>query len=290
MTSRVDDRLPGAPAVAVFGAAGKTGLAVTRALAVLNVSVLGLIRRSEQVPSVMAAGAAATVIVDLADSAAVADAVSGVDAVYLLAPNVHPDEPGLLGRIIERLTCRVVYHSVMHPYAPAMPHHLDKAKIEATLHESVRDWTVLQPASYMENAFAVADSVVARGEWPVPYSPVAAFTPVALSDVAEAAARVLTEDGHSNATYELAGPQVLTTEQMAATWGAALGREVRCVPGRLGWEEQAVGLPAEAGRRLRAMFNFYDKYGFCGGSEVLRHLLGREPVTWADVVGRMGSG
>lgn len=272
--------------VAVFGAAGKTGQAVTAALQDLRVPVRALIRRPG---SVAAAPGREPMVLDMTRSEGLPAALAGCRAAYLLAPNVHPDEPGLMAPILRTcgdLGVRVVYHSVLHPFAPSMPHHLDKARVESMLHDSDLDWTVLQPASYLDNAAGVHDAVAA-GRWPVPYSPDSPFTPVALADVGAAAARVLTEDGHRNATYELAGPQRLSTREMADLTGAILGRDIAVENIRDAW---ATGpgsqLPTAARTRLRAMFDHYDRAGFCGGSEVLTHLLGRAPQTWAEWVRR----
>ena len=49
----------------------------------------------------------------------------------------------------------------------------------------------------------------------MPYSVETRISMVDLEDVAEAAARVLTTDGHLNATYELAGPQPLSQTETA---------------------------------------------------------------------------
>jgi len=263
--------------VAVTGAAGKTGRAVVAALSRRGVRTRALVHRDEQAATGVP-GAADSVAVDLADADAVAEAVDGCDALYLIAPNMHDDEPGLAGSVIQacgdRGVRRLVYHSVIHPYVPAMPHHLGKAEVEATLHESGLDWTVLQPASYFENAYGVWDSVRDRGVWPVPYAADSPFTSVALVDVAEVAASTLTDPRHRFATYELAGPEVLSTADMAEIAGAVLGIDITV---------QVDRDPATAAARpprLQAMFDYYDAHGICGNGTVLAALLHRPATTW----------
>lgn len=262
--------------VVVTGAAGKTGRAVTAALSRRGAAVRALVHRPEQaVP-----GAAETVALDLdSDSSDVAAAIQGAEALYLIAPNMHPDEPALAERVIQACRAagvrRLVYHSVIHPYAPAMPHHVDKARVEAMLHTSGLDWTVLQPASYFENAYGVWDSVH-DGVWPLPYSAQAPFTPVALVDVAEVAATALTDPRHRFATYELAGPEVLTTDDMAEIAGEVLELEISVVEDR--------SAAASAPPRLRAMFDYYDEHGICGNGAVLASLLSRPATTWRNWV------
>lgn len=275
--------------IAVLGAAGKTGIAVTKALAARGAQVRAVVHRAEQVGPARDRGAAEAVVADLADPATVASALDGAAAVYVIAPNVHPDEPGLLKPVIAHCErqgpTRLVYHSVIHPNATAMPHHLDKARVEARLYTSRLDWTILQPASYQDNAAGVWDSVRLDGIWPLPYSPAAVFTPVALADVAEVAALVLTGAGHSHATYELAGPQTLSTADMADLAADVLGRQIRVVPGRDAWRSgPGAVLSTDARARLEAMFDYYDGSGCCGGSAVSAALLGRPPARWVDWV------
>jgi uncharacterized protein YbjT (DUF2867 family) len=275
-------------AVAVTGAAGKTGRAVVAALAARGVAVLALVDRREQAEAGIP-GAARTIAVDLTDQDGIRAALDGASAVYLMAPNVHPDEPGLLEPVIagceQQGPARVVYHSVLHPYAPAMPHHLDKARVEARLHASDLDWTILQPASYFENALAAWDSLREHRKWPLPYSAAAPFTPVALADVAQVAADVLADQAHRFATYELAGPERLCTEDMARIAGEALGQDVTVTVDRQAWQHGPGGsLAAEARERLLAMFDYYDRHGLCGNPTVLAALLRREPRTWRDWV------
>ena len=258
--------------VAVFGAAGKTGRAVTAALRARGVPVRALVRRIEQARALRADGVEPV----LAELPAIGAALDGVDGAYLIAPNMHPDEPGLVREVVEFAGrtpgFRLAYHSVMHPYAPAMPHHLGKAGVEAALHDSPADWTVLQPASYFENVEGVWASI-RDGVWPVPYSADSRFTPVALADVAQVAARVLTEPGHSYASYELAGPDLLSTNDMAETAGSVLGIGVRT-------ERVRPQVPP----LLQLMFDYYDRSGFTGGPHVLRTLLDRPATDWASWV------
>jgi uncharacterized protein YbjT (DUF2867 family) len=270
--------------VVVTGAAGKTGRAVVAALAARDVPVLALVHRPEQARAGIP-GATASVAVDLADADAVHRVLAGTSAVYLIAPNMHPDEPALLEPVIAGCEgsgpARVVYHSVLHPYAPAMPHHLDKARVEARLHDSPLDWTILQPTSYFENVLGAWDSVRDAGVWPLPYSATAPFTPVALDDVAEVAAAALTNPAHRFATYELAGPERLSTDDMARIAAEVLGHEVTVTVDRDAWREGPGRLlDTDARERLEAMFDYYDRHGLCGNPTVLAALLGRTPQSW----------
>lgn len=266
--------------LAVIGAAGKTGAAVVAALE-KKASVRRVVHTARR---------ADDRAVDLETGAGLREALSGCRGVYFIAPNVHPDEPALLRRVLAAATeggvDHVVYHSVAWPYTPDMPHHLDKARCEDELHRygGVR-WTVLQPCAYAENFAAVLDGSV--NALAVPYDPDAVFSFVGLADVAEAAARVLIEgpDIHHGATYELGGPEELSVRQLCRRAPGSV--VVEQVPVADWMDRHGGDLTVDARARLAAMFDFYDRHGFVAGSTQLRALLGRRPVGVTDLVGAM---
>ena len=229
--------------VAVLGGTGKTGRAVCRAVG----------------PGAVPLGRAAWD--DLPG------ALTGCDALYVIAPNMHPDEQEYVAAALvaarDAGVSRVVHHSVASPYLPAMPHHLGKARAEDVVRRSGLDWTVLQPGAYLQN-FSW------DGPLRVAYRADAPFGFADLDDVAAVAALVLADDVHVGATYELASVratvadlvaehdtmvEVVTPEEWAATDGAGLDPRVR--------------------QWLVAMFRYYDAYGLPAGTETMRALLGR---------------
>jgi len=108
-----------------------------------------------------------------------------------------------------------------------MTHYWNKLRVEETLFESGLSYTILQPASYMQNVLGGWQAIVEHGVYAVPYSVETRMSMVDLEDIAEATAVVLTEPGHLGATYELAGPEVLTQSQIAEILSKHLERPVR---------------------------------------------------------------
>jgi len=216
------------------GGNGKTGRSVREALARRGVASVSIGR--EEWPTL-------------------ATAMAGCEAAYLIAPNLHPDEPAYVAEALGAMrtagVTRVVYHSVASPYAPQMPHHLGKARSEDLVRRSGLAWTILQPGAYLQNLDLGADLAV-------PYDVDAIFGFADLAEVGEAAAVVLTEDGHEGATYGLAS-RVATAAELAAEAGH------RAVP-----VEAAADHPW-----LRAMFDYYDRHGLPVGTRQLSMLLGR---------------
>ena len=179
--------------------------------------------------------------------------LEGCAAAYLIAPNLHPDEPAYVGEALEALRAagvgRLVYHSVASPYVPEMPHHLGKAVSEDLVRRSGLAWTILQPGAYLQN-------LDLTGPLDLPYSPDVRFGFLDLADLGRAAALVLTGDGHVGATYELA-TRVATVRELADEAGVPVRRVED--PGTHPW--------------LSAMFAYYDAHGLPVGTRVLDALL-----------------
>ncbi len=279
--------------ILVTGAAGKTGRAVIQALAKKHQPVRALVRRPEQGSSVMSAGATEISVGDLRNPADLEHACRSVQAVYAIIPNMSPDETRIGLEIIQAARAagveHFVYHSVLHPQVEAMPHHWQKMHVEAYLFESGIEYTILQPAAYMQNVLGYWKSIRESGLYPVPYPVDTRLGMVDLADVAEAAAVVLTEKGHDGATYELATDERLSQVEAARIIGQVLGKAVQAeeTPHAI-WEERVrkAGLDEYSISTLLKMFRYYEKYCFYGNSTVLSRLIKRSPTTFTDFIQR----
>ncbi len=123
----------------------------------------------------------------------------------------------------------------------------------------------------------------------MPFATGAPFSVVDLDDLAEVCARVVTEPGHAAATYQLAGPQALSQDDMARILSELLARPIRAArkpPEDMRREAAAAGLPAERIETMARMNAHYDAHGLVGNANVLRWLLGREPGTFRGFVER----
>jgi NAD(P)H dehydrogenase (quinone) len=274
--------------ILITGAAGKTGMAVIKALAERGAAVRALVRHADRSDAVAAQGAREIAVGTFEDAAALAAAVNGARAIYHICPNVSPHEVAYARAVIAAAkaagVARFVYHSVLHPQIEAMPHHWAKLRVEEMLLASGLAVTILQPTAYMQNILAGWRSIVDDGVYRVPYPVSTRISLVDLRDVAEAAARVLAEDGHDGATYELAGTPALTQSEVAETLSLAIRRPVRAVAETVeAWETRAraAGMGDHRRETLAAMFRSYAAQGLVGNTNVLALLLRRSPTTLA---------
>jgi len=279
--------------ILVTGAGGKTGRAVIAALAARGAKARGFVRSDAHADALKALGAEVA-IGTMDDDAALMRAMDGCTAIYHICPNMSPHEVTFAEDMIAAAEAaevpRFVYHSVLHPQIEAMPHHFAKMRVEEMLFSSEFDFTILQPTAYMQNILGEWEHMNSDGIFRVPYPVETPLSLVDLNDVAAVAALVLTEDGHSNATYELAGTAPLTQTEVAETFSTALGKPVRAEAESIkAWQQRAraLGIDDEQRAALTKMFLSYANDGLKGNPNVLRWLLGRAPTTLAKFAARV---
>ncbi|HRV93127.1 MAG TPA: NmrA family NAD(P)-binding protein [Anaerolineae bacterium] len=272
--------------ILVTGAAGKTGQAIIQTLANRGADVRAFVYRSDYIEPVKVVGAREGFVGDLQDEVALTQAARGCHAIYHICPNMHPDEIAIGQRVTAAAKQagiqRLVYHSVLHPQVEAMPHHWHKLRVEEMLFESGLDFTILQPAAYMQNILGGWQAIVSQGVYRVPYPVETRLSIVDLDDVADVAARVLTEPGHTGALYELAGPDNPSQSEVALLLSDLLGYPVKAEQISIdAWTEGAkkAGLGGYQIETLVKMFRYYEQYHFEGNANVLGWLLGRPPTT-----------
>jgi len=279
--------------ILVTGAAGKTGRAVVSALANKKQVVRALVRREEQVHEVKVLGATDVLVGDMRFNDTLERAVEGAESIYHICPNVSPDElklgKSIVASAVSAKVGHFVFHSVLHPQVESMPHHWMKMRVEEVLLGSGLNFSILQPAPYMQNLQGQLSEIQERGVYSVPYSVDAPMSLVDLEDVAEAAAIVLTNPTHAGAIYELAGPEILTPNKMAEILSRHLNRAVHAAQVSLDlWRQraQAAGLGGYQLETLEKMFVYYDHNGLWGNPLTLKTLLGRRPTSFSEYVKR----
>jgi NAD(P)H dehydrogenase (quinone) len=282
--------------ILVTGAGGKTGKAVIKALLARGAPVRAFAKSTSHRAALQAIGVRDTVIGEMDDRGALSQAVHAVEAIYHICPNMSPHElvfaKLLIAAAANAGVSRFVYHSVLHPQVEAMPHHWNKLRVEEMLFSSGLDITILQPTAYMQNSLAQWDAIRRDGIYRVPYPVETRLGLVDLDDVAEAAALVLTNTGHSNATYELVGTPPLSQFELAEAFGRALKTHIRAEAETIeSWNDRArsAGMDDYQRETLIKMFRVYARDGLKGNPGVLTWLLGRPPTSLASFAARIAA-
>ncbi|MEV6319923.1 SDR family oxidoreductase [Nocardia sp. NPDC051787] len=216
--------------VAVTGASGQLGRLVVEALLREgSTAVVAIVRDPRKVADLAARGVDVRQA-DYGDAAALDRALEGVDRVLLISGNEFGARVAQHANVIraaeragvELLAYTSIPGATDNPMILAQEH---KAT-EAVLAESTVPHTLVRNGWYWENYLGGLDHAVqsgvlhgAGGEGRV--------AGAARADYAEAAARVLTTDGHTGRVYELGGGESLTYAELAQAISDAAGKPVR---------------------------------------------------------------
>jgi uncharacterized protein YbjT (DUF2867 family) len=272
--------------VLMVGATGRHAHLVLHELTKRGVVVRALVRNEERAQVARHNGAEETVIADLTEPASLADAAAGMDGVFHIGPAhaAREAEMGLAMVEVARAAGvrKFVYSGVIHPSISAMTNHAAKLPVEEALYGSQLDFTVLQPARFMQNFDRTWNEVVEHDRLPQPYSLWAKMCSVDYRDVAEVAAMAMTGNELSYGTFELCAPGMLDSHETAAVISQVVGRPITAV--QIPLDQFASQLPEGPFRDgMRRMMAHYDVHGLPGGNPlVLRAILGREPRSLED--------
>ncbi|WP_086348672.1 NmrA family NAD(P)-binding protein [Candidatus Enterococcus clewellii] len=224
-----------------------------------------------------------------------AKAVNGCDQILYLPPMFVYDEADIARRCIDEAVKQnvrqFVMMSVTHPNMSTLNQHTQKLKAEEYLvYKGLSDqlnYTILQPMHYMHNF--LIPSVWETNSYNCFYTKTTKLSYVDVNDVAEVAAKVLIEDGHQNATYELVGHDFLSPDDMIEKFNQLTGRTAVCnqVPveailpffGNAQYDSYFV-------QTFKNLAQTYGEYGIAGNANVLTWLLEREPTSFDEYIQR----
>jgi uncharacterized protein YbjT (DUF2867 family) len=214
--------------ILVLGATGGIGGEVCRLLQQMGTPFRAMARKQEQVDRLRQDGIDA-VLGDLDRPETLTPAMTGIDTLFLVTaptPAQFAQETAAIdaakragvGRIVKISASDCNVRSRI-PWAKA------HALIDHHLRASGVDWTILMPTAFMQN-FLWFTKPVAKGYLPLGAGK-GSLSWIDARDIARVAATVLTQDGHSRATYFLTGPETFDMMEAAARLSGLIGRGVR---------------------------------------------------------------
>jgi uncharacterized protein YbjT (DUF2867 family) len=261
----------------VTGATGNAGGAVVRALAEGGHEVRGLVRQGGEAglpPGVE------PVVGDLNQPATFADALAGIEGIFLLSGYDRMGE--LLDAVRLAGVKRVTLLSSSAAPGGDMANAVARYHIvsERAVIDSGLAWTFLQPNSFMTNTFQwlpqLRDGHVIRA----PFADVAIAT-IDPADIGAVAVKAMATDELEGRSLRLSGPQALYPADRVRILAEALGRELR-FEAQSNEEARAEMSAAMPAAYVDAFFSFFVD-GTIDETTVLptvREVLGREPRTF----------
>jgi uncharacterized protein YbjT (DUF2867 family) len=214
--------------ILVLGATGGIGGEVCRLLKKAGTSFRAMARKQEQIDRFRKDGVDA-VLGDLDRPETLTAAMAGIDTLFLVtAPTpaqvaqetaaIDAAKRAGIGRIVKLSASDCNVRSRI-PWAKS------HALIDHHLRASGVDWTILMPTAFMQN-FLWFTKPVAKGFLPLGAGK-GSVSWIDTRDIARVASTVLTQEGHSRATYFLTGPETFDMAEAAQHLSQLTGHKVR---------------------------------------------------------------
>lgn len=279
--------------VLTVGVTGRHAHLVVPELKRRGATVRALVRNEARAQLARRNGADEAVIGDLTVPDSLAGAVAGMDGVFHIGPAHSATEAEMGLALVDAARAagvrKFVYSGVIHPSISAMTNHAAKLPVEEALYGSEMDFTVLQPARFMQNFEQSWRDIVENNRLAQPYALTSKMASVDYRDVAEVAAMAMTGAELSYGTFELCAPGMQDTHQTAALLSEVLGRPIAAV--QIPLDQYSARLPEGSFRDgMTRMMAHYDRHGLPGGNPlVLRAILRREPRTLRDYFRELAS-
>ncbi|AAM29846.1 putative nucleoside-diphosphate-sugar epimerase [Methanosarcina mazei Go1] len=281
--------------ILLIGATGNIGLPIVKSLQKKGAEVRLLVHNEKSSAKIQALGQMEIFIGDFRNDSDLRESMKGCSSVFHVVPPFTKDEAEIGYRVIENARHagveHIVFNSVLHPQLRKMEHHAQKLLVEEAVIESGLAFNIIQPAMLMQNLLMVWRTIRENGIYPVISSPDKKMSLIDSEDIGEAVANILTDPSLRNATFELAGSDLLTYKEMALIISEELNQPVKVVPvDDKGREELArkQGMSSYAIHAFLKMAKHYDEHGFSGSNPlVLTSILKRPPNSYRDFIRRL---
>lgn len=253
--------VPAEGPVLVTGSSGTTGSRLVAQLTARGVEVVAANRTG--------AGPAGTkpARFDWHDPVTHADALAGVDRMYLIPPIGDPEPSAVMLPFVEHARRAGVKRAVLLSNAPTPAGGPGPGLVHQAIAEMFDEWAVLRPSWFMQNVTGehpharmircTSTIVTATAGQRVGF--------IDAGDIARVGVEALLAPRAPNADLILTGPQSLNYEEMASVLSEASGRTVTHVavaPEEVPARYEAIGVPARS-----ALFLAFMDSVIAGGSE-----------------------
>jgi uncharacterized protein YbjT (DUF2867 family) len=278
--------------ILVTGATGLNGGVLVRLLSARGVPVRALVRNPTRATALSLLPNVEVVEGDMARPDTLAGPLRGVDRAMLISSS----DPAMLEvqtNFIDAARKAGVKHVVKlsgimpdvdSPFRFARMH----GEAELKLEQSGMAFTHLRAGEFMHAYFRQVPAIVARGAFLLPMED-ARVASIDVTDIAEVAAKALTEPGHEGKIYPLTGPEALTMADVAEKLSAATGKPIRYVsvaPDEARNAQLAAGVPQYTADALAELFAERRKGKESQVWPVIEGILGRRATSFDEFARR----
>jgi uncharacterized protein YbjT (DUF2867 family) len=270
--------------ILIIGATGQTGGAAAKALVAAGQKVRAAVRNTAKAEGLRQLGVE-VVQADAEDTAALKSALAGADKL-LLATGAEKRLADVQTNIINTAKGSVNQIAKISAIgaAPDAPVEFLRAHsvAERALAESGVPYTIIQPASFMQNFFSSAPTIAAQNAIVLPTGN-AKVAQIDVRDIGTFAATVLTHPGHDAKTYVISSRDSLTGSEIAEHLSLALGKRLQFISPDPEQHRQTLisyGLPEWTATALTELYKWLSTGAAAGVTDTFREVTGKEPISF----------
>ncbi|EEH94788.1 SDR family oxidoreductase [Citrobacter portucalensis] len=277
--------------IAITGATGQLGQHVIESLlkTVPASQIVAIVRNPAKATGLSQQGITVRQA-DYSNEAALTAALQGIDKLLLISSSEvgqrAPQHRNVINAAKAAHVKFIAYTSLLHADTSPLGLADEHVATEKMLAESGIAYALLRNGWYTENYLASAPAALEHGMF-IGAAGEGKIASATRADYAAAAARVISEDGHSGKTYELAGDAGWTLSQLAAELAKQSGKKVvyqNLSEADFAAALKGVGLPAGLADMLADSDAGASKGGLFDDSHTLSKLIGRPTTSLADSV------
>ncbi|KLV71253.1 SDR family oxidoreductase [Citrobacter sp. MGH110] len=277
--------------IAITGATGQLGQYVIESLLkTVPASQIAAIVRNPAKATALSQQGITVRQADYSDEAALTAALQGIDKLLLISSSEvgqrAPQHRNVINAAKAAHVKFIAYTSLLHADTSPLGLADEHVATEKMLAESGIAYALLRNGWYTENYLASAPAALEHGVF-IGAAGEGKIASATRADYAAAAARVISEDGHSGKTYELAGDAGWTLSQLAAELAKQSGKKVvyqNLSEADFAAALKGVGLPAGLADMLADSDTGASKGGLFDDSHTLSKLIGRPTTSLSDSV------
>lgn len=277
--------------IAITGATGQLGHLVLQNLLKTTAAsqIVAIVRNPAKAEALSQQGIVVRQA-DYTDEAAFTAALQGVDKLLLISSSEVGQRTPQHRNVIHAAKAAgvkfIAYTSLLHADKSPLGLHVEHAETEKMLADSGIPYALLRNGWYTENYLASAPPALEHGVF-IGAAGDGKIASATRADYAEAAARVIAEEGHAGKVYELAGDEAWTLSELAAALSKQSGKNVvyqNLSEADFAAALKSVGLPAGLADMLADSDVGAAKGGLFDDSRTLSALIGRPTTPLAESI------
>ncbi|HCU0889962.1 TPA: SDR family oxidoreductase [Raoultella ornithinolytica] len=277
--------------IAITGATGQLGHLVLQNLLKTTAAsqIVAIVRNPAKAEALSQQGIVVRQA-DYTDEAAFTAALQGVDKLLLISSSEVGQRTPQHRNVIHAAKAAgvkfIAYTSLLHADKSPLGLHVEHVETEKMLADSGIPYALLRNGWYTENYLASAPPALEHGVF-IGAAGDGKIASATRADYAEAAARVIAEEGHAGKVYELAGDEAWALSELAAALSKQSGKNVvyqNLSEADFAAALKSVGLPAGLADMLADSDVGAAKGGLFDDSRTLSALIGRPTTPLAESI------